>query len=253
MALRCKHPLAQTFWRDNEAVAHEMKMEGDNRYHIESVLNHVQAYRKFIDDFIEGRLDKNAPVGLCASGVVARPVSLPPNTLRLPIHQKFARDIPHRKDVEGRVNVGAAKGVKAGHVLLLGQAVVQVLRVHDFASFKDMLQQLGLRRALPNARNLQDGVRIYHSFKGYERKAAMHGVRAFELVPYAPVQEKSDVKFSRAQKRAFDFGLQAIQRAMEVQNAGTEKDYDKARTVCWENNKIMLIDGPPGVGKTFVP
>eukprot|EP00973_Karenia_brevis_P001626 221274-Karenia_brevis.AAC.1 len=39
---------------------------------------------------------------------------------------------------------------------------------------------------------------------------------------------------------------------MQCQSAPTEKERDEAREVAWANNRILVIDGPPGSGKTFV-
>eukprot|EP00973_Karenia_brevis_P061746 8587507-Karenia_brevis.AAC.1 len=45
---------------------------------------------------------------------------------------------------------------------------------------------------------------------------------------------------------------ESIKITMQCQNAPTEKERDEAREVAWAHNGILVIDGPPGSGKTFV-
>ena len=173
---------------------------------------------------------------------------------RLPIQKEFARLIPHRKDVEARIDIGVAADVQQSDLLLLGKARAVVLRVHRFDSFHDMLTSLGVHRALPRARSVEDGVRTYHRFRGYERKAREYGVVAFELgePDETDLVTTSDVKLYGPQQRAFDLAWGCVERALKMLAANNESDYDAARNDAWENNKIQVIDGEIGTGKTFV-
>ena len=44
-----------------------------------------------------------------------------------------------------------------------------------------MFANLEYRRAVPHAKSIRDAVKLYHSFRNYERMAKQFGVVAFEL------------------------------------------------------------------------
>ncbi len=68
-------------------------------------------------------------------------------------------------------------------IFLLGRARKLVQEIHYFEDFRSMLTSLGVKRALPAARSVAEGVRVYHKFHGYERLAQQHGVVAFMIGP----------------------------------------------------------------------
>ena len=58
----------------------------------------------------------------------------------------------------------------------------KVIDLMIFWDFRSALEQLGLHRTLPGrAKNLDDGLNIYHSIDKYQEKAQKYGVIAFIL------------------------------------------------------------------------
>ena len=213
--------------------------EGHTAAHIKSVVAYVQSHRQLIKDFMSGRIEKDGPVGTLSSGVVHAPVTLPAKAWRMPIHSKYAAMIPHRKDVEGRINMGKAAQVQESEILLLGCARARVLHIHHFDSFQTMLEELGVGRALPGIRTVAEGVEIYHSIRNYERKALQFGVVAFEL---GPVEDQcNDVRLYGPQQRAFTHAWDCVERAFQVHEAKNEEACDVARNNCYDNNKIQVL------------
>jgi len=253
MAMRCQHPIALTHWAGEVEMQQEMRMEGHTRFHIKNVTNYFSAHKSLIDAYMDGRISKDAITGLPQSAAIQRAVVMPERATRLPIQERFATLIPHEKDVEARINKGKAAEVREGDVLLLGSVRARVLRIHCFDNFRDMLQALGVRRALPMVRSVEKGVEIYHKFRGYERQAQQHGVVAFELGPAdEQMGDIADATLYGPQQRAYGIAWECVQRALRVHNAATERESDIAREDTWQHNKINVIDGPPGTGKTFV-
>ena len=50
-----------------------------------------------------------------------------------------------------------------------------------------MLSQCGLEAALPGCPSLEAGVEVYHSFPGFQRGEAVHGVVAFDIEVIAAI------------------------------------------------------------------
>ena len=107
MAWLCQQPIARSWMRDDSAIDLEMKMESHNYYHIQSVIGYIRSQTKLVDDFITGRLAKDAPVGVASSETIAKPMQLPDRTVRMPIKAQWAAMIPHQKDVEARIDKDA--------------------------------------------------------------------------------------------------------------------------------------------------
>ncbi|HPE84826.1 MAG: ASCH domain-containing protein [Chlamydiia bacterium] len=92
------------------------------------------------------------------------------------------------KTVEGRINDGKAKKIRLHDYIQFNssdhpsaQLVCQVLAVHYYPTFKEMLINLGVEHCLPGIASLDEGVAIYHSFPGYAEREKISGVVAFSL------------------------------------------------------------------------
>ncbi len=60
-------------------------------------------------------------------------------------------------------------------------AFVKIIGILPFASFKEMLQQVGHKRVVPNARSPKKALNLYRQFYS-EEDENHHGVLAFELM-----------------------------------------------------------------------
>ena len=45
-----------------------------------------------------------------------------------------------------------------------------------FKNFKDAIEEVGIRKVLPNAKSLKDGIKIYESFPNYKEGSKKYGV-----------------------------------------------------------------------------
>lgn len=45
-----------------------------------------------------------------------------------------------------------------------------------FNNFKDAIEEVGVKKVLPNAKSVKDAVNIYNSFPGYEENSKKYGV-----------------------------------------------------------------------------
>jgi len=102
-------------------------------------------------------------------------------------------------------------------------------------------------------RSIDAGVRVYHSFSGYEERAPVVGVVAFKLrqedVPVRPQGITVD-DLNNAQVRYWEAGKASIDRAVAFMNS-TSSD-DAARILRETTARIAACFGPPGSGKTAV-
>ena len=257
IAMCSKHPIAQEMWDglNPERLETEMMLEGHRKRYRTSVANYVSAHRRLVKNYVAGRLRMVDEVGGHIKDGLIRPKRVNvAREIRLPIKREFAEMIPHAKDVEGRVDMGTAATVFAGDVLLLGGARSKVLRVHRYSNFEAMLSDLGFKRAVPQAQTLEAAVAVYHGFRNYEAKAAERGVVAYELGYDADGHESTAaVRLQPMQRRAVDLAIEQIDNAISYsQRELVEGDRDAMEEDAWNCNKIQVIDGPPGTGKSFV-
>eukprot|EP00973_Karenia_brevis_P022444 3090327-Karenia_brevis.AAC.1 len=65
-------------------------------------------------------------------------------------------------------------------------------------------------------------------------------------------RHQSPVRLAPKQQMAMAFAEESIETTLRCHCAPTERERDEARELAWERNRILVIDGPPGSGKTFV-
>lgn len=74
------------------------------------------------------------------------------------------------KTVEGRLNKGKYKEIQPkDHIVVFNNEEtksfeVVVIGVRNYFSFKELLEKEGLKKVLPNAETLEDGINIYREF-----------------------------------------------------------------------------------------
>lgn len=124
-------------------------------------------------------------------GGAAPAAERPTPALTLTIKKVYLNQIfERRKRVEGRVHAGGLAKLRVGECVALrpGQfakerCYVRVTRKRPFRSFREMLLECGVQACLPDARDLDEALAIYHSFPGFEEKAAESGVLALDVEP----------------------------------------------------------------------
>lgn len=87
-----------------------------------------------------------------------------------------------KKTVEGRVGNSYYTKIKSGSVLRLynreKEIWCEVTHTHSYSTFKAMLEKEGLKNMLPQAKSIEDGIRIYRSFPTFAEKEKQFGAYA---------------------------------------------------------------------------
>ena len=115
----------------------------------------------------------------------------PTPAMTLTIKKKYMHQIfERRKTVEGRINVAGVSKLNVGQCVALrpGQfaperCYARVTRMRPFDSFREMLLSCGFQACIPDARDIDEALAVYHSFTGFEEKAAESGVMALDVEP----------------------------------------------------------------------
>lgn len=246
MRLACEHPVAQSLWTDFAAVDEDMKMEGHGLLHRHMVLGYVKTQGHLVRQYLAGTLDPPA-------APAERTEVVQPRSFHFPIQKQYAKQIASgAKTVEGRLHKGQAAEVQVADVLVFGDLRMQVAHRQLFDSFEDMLGAVGYENAMPEAESFEEALETYWRFPGYRRGEAEHGVVAFWLEAAAPNLAEHSKQWNEQQIRWKTLMLEDLRRATTALAAATEGDLDAAREECWHANKIRVLEGPPGTGKTTV-
>jgi len=262
MVLKCQHEVARRTWCQPHAIKEEMKMEAHSEKMIASTIKMYQSWESLVSDYENDRISVLQPKAseaaaaaalaaenACSSGAKGQR-SWDHNLRIQPQWEDLIRS--GDKTVEGRVNEGVATTIKKGSVLLLGKTLVKVTNVNRYSDFEAMLRDVGVQNALPNVKNLAAGVRVYHGFKNYEKKARQFGVLCFSLQLIDNVCDKSSgPKMNAEQERFYDGVMEAVSTAVDFQNCTNERDLDELRAQALRDNRAMICFGPPGTGKSF--
>eukprot|EP00973_Karenia_brevis_P010985 1488248-Karenia_brevis.AAC.1 len=113
-----------------------------------------------------------------------------------------------------------------------------------------MLATLGLQRALPGIHSVQAGVDVYYDFKNYQNLEQEHGVVGFELAP-VDITSRRPVRLAPRQSMAVERAMEVFRLVLHCRESHGV-DASAAIEQLWHQNKIQIVDGPPGTGKTFV-
>ncbi|HRW58968.1 MAG TPA: ASCH domain-containing protein [Chlamydiales bacterium] len=94
------------------------------------------------------------------------------------------------KKAEGRIASPSHRELKIGQIICLHHAptkkwvTCEITYIHHYSSFKEMLENEGLKNMLPFAKTLEEGIAIYMSFPKAERVHSM-GALAIGIKPLA--------------------------------------------------------------------
>ncbi len=253
MCLASEHPRARLFWNTDVLIDDDMKIEARTTKYREQILRELGARMFLVKQYLNGVEVKPLPPPAASAAPQPRG-----RTFSFPFQKKYADALADcRISWDGRPNCGQPAQVVIGDELLLAGIRCSVQAVHEYDSFEEMLDDVAVENALPDQDTVREGVAVYHSFKGYARKAEMYGVRAFELGPPVGFEEAAPVEganktWNPEQRRWLDYLKDDMQRTHAVDHADTEAAGDAALEDAWRENKIRVLEGPPGSGKTTV-
>ena len=259
MCLICEHPKAVRVWGRGRLNIHllgqEMKEEAINSKKKQSLIRHLLATAHLVTEYLDGRKHKDK---LPACVLQEHEAAVRRKVWKLPIKQHYEDLLLRDKIWEGRCNTGSAAAVCRDDILQLGSTRCLVSEVAIYPNFRDFLNDVGVENCLPSseANSVAEGVAVYHAFHGYAEKAALHGVRAFRLAPVPAESESRNNEnhdFNVQQLKFLADGKEAVDMALAVLQASTEAQADSAREKTRrQNQKIIVVEGPPGSGKTTV-
>ena len=241
----CTHPKAQHTWSSLATIDEDMRIEGNGQLHRQMVLTHVEAQLHLVRQYLAGTLTKPT-----REHVVGEASDKTLHTL--PIKKHYAEMVAAGyKTVEARLHRGAAAQVHVGDRLQLGHSRSRVVDKEQYESFEAMLAAVGYENALPDAQDFAEALQTYLAFPGYGAGEKLYGVVAFWLEPAQPQPVVTQV-WNQEQLRWKNLMEQDLQRAADAHAAAEEGHLDQARNICWQQNKIRALEGPPGSGKTTV-
>jgi ASC-1-like (ASCH) protein len=95
------------------------------------------------------------------------------------------------KTVEGRVNDPKYENIKAGSLIRLfdqsnesSYVLCLVKSVNRYKTFEEMLKTEGVSNCVPETSDLEEALKIYRGFPGYEVREVKYGALAFQLQIY---------------------------------------------------------------------
>ena len=103
-----------------------------------------------------------------------------------------------------------------------------------------MLEYFGVERALPDAGTIDEGVRVYHRFKDYEKKAEEFGVVAFVVEPFHVTE------LNQEQQRFVNTVMKSVDNTVKYFNAGSEADAEDSRQEAMREGRVCICLEPPG-------
>ena len=244
LCLFSAHSTARAMWQDNAAIDEDMMVEGATHLHRRMVLDHINSQRSLLQKYLTGEVSVPTLKTTSAEAVA--------KTCQLPIQRSQLNNIASgRKTVEGRIHKGIPACIQVGDRIRFQHVVKQVSHVAYYASFWDMLEDVGFENAMPDAHSIEEALEVYHHFPRYEDLAKEHGVCAFWLEePVATNAERQ--QWNPEQLRWKALMLEDLERALAAHEAATEGDLDEAREAAYSHNKIRALEGPPGTGKTSI-
>lgn len=90
------------------------------------------------------------------------------------------------KRYELRINSGMMTNIKIGDVIKFVNGnenyIVYVIQIEKYNSFKDALLSHPLEKILPNAKDINDGIKIYNDIPTYTEKSQKYGVLLFKIL-----------------------------------------------------------------------
>jgi ASC-1-like (ASCH) protein len=121
----------------------------------------------------------SAAIGKAIQAKVQKP-------LQIKIMRKYFDSVANgSKTVEGRISSGPYKDIRAGQTVEFicddSRILCSVKASIFYGSFKEMLEKEGVMRCLPETTTVEEGLAIYHSFEGYEKRSKDYGVRAIRI------------------------------------------------------------------------
>lgn len=90
-----------------------------------------------------------------------------------------------KKTIEGRVGTSYYTKIISGDVVCFHNRTkkiwCEIIRTRLYPTFKDMLENEGLKNMLPQANSIEEGVQIYRRFPSFVDKERIFGAYAIEV------------------------------------------------------------------------
>ena len=88
------------------------------------------------------------------------------NTLSINVQELYSSYILNgTKTVEGRLNKGKFAAAQVGDHVLVNDVVEFVITgKNQYATFKEMLEQEGVAKVIPDAKSVEEAVQVYYKF-----------------------------------------------------------------------------------------
>lgn len=108
------------------------------------------------------------------------------NIYAVPCYEPYMTFIEEgKKTIEGRVGTQYYTKIRSGDVVCLHNRTkeiwCEIIRTQLYPTFKDMLEQEGLKKMLPQAGSIEAGVQIYRKFPTFAEKELKFGAYAMEV------------------------------------------------------------------------
>ena len=129
------------------------------------------------------------------------------NIHKVPCYEPYMTFIEAgKKTIEGRVGAPYYTKIKTGDVVCLHnrkkEIWCEITRTHLYPTFKDMLEKEGLKKMLPQANSIEEGVQIYRNFPTFADKELKFGAYALEVkfINLEELKKKTNVVTSNTKR-----------------------------------------------------
>jgi ASC-1-like (ASCH) protein len=85
-----------------------------------------------------------------------------------------------KKTVEGRLGKDKYLVLKKGDLIKINDLELEIVSVKKYPTFKDMLQAVGFKNAVPDVNSLEDAINVYYRFYNKEDEEKF-GVAAISI------------------------------------------------------------------------
>lgn len=169
------------------------------------------------------------------------------NNNSVPLKEPYYSQVLSKvKTVEGRINSGQFRNIEIGQKITFTnqhtkasqkEACCKIVGKRVYKSFDEMLKQEGLKKCLPDAKTLDEGIRIYNNLPGFRERAERSGVVALEISlienKKLEIKDSKDLRDKIEVKRTRD-------QDEKIANED-ERSFKKQKTETLKNNSTVTL------------